>query len=93
MTVMLLRVTSPVFSIDISYCSISPLPNFPSPLSVTDTALSTLIDGLEVIDTTVGSSAAPVDGSSEVSLTLSLPEGLEAVTLAILITLPLSTAG
>ena len=71
----------------------SPLPSFPSPLSVTDTALSTLIDGLEVIDTTVGSLAAPVDGSSEVSLTLSLPEGLEAVTLAILITLPLSTAG
>ena len=92
MTVMLLRVTSPVFSIDISYCSISPLPTFP-PLSVTDTALSTLIDGLEVIDTTVGSLAAAVVGSSELSVTSSLPKGLEAVTLAILITLPLSTAG
>ena len=49
--------------------------------------------GLEVIDTTVGSLAAAVVGSSELSVTSSLPEGLEAVTLAILITLPLSTAG
>ena len=72
MTVTLLRVTSPVFSTEISYCSISPLPNFPSPLSVTDTDLRTLIDGLVVIVTTVGSFAATVVGSSEVSLTLSL---------------------
>ena len=44
----------------------------PSGETVTDTDLRTRIDGLVVIVTTVGSFAAPVVGSSEMSLTLSL---------------------
>ena len=70
----------------------SPLLSLPSPLSVTETDLSTSILGLEGISKIVGSSSAAVLGSSDVDVTLPVCPGLLAVTLATFITLPLSTA-
>ena len=61
--------TFPLFSIEIVYLTVSPMPSDPSPFSITVTNLVTSIPGIGVMLTTVASLAAPVFGSSLVSVT------------------------
>ena len=76
----------------IIYLTISPIPRDPSPFSCTVTVLVTSRSGIGEILTTVGSSAAAVLVSSEISVTSFVSPGLLAVTRALLIILPVLAA-
>ena len=92
LTAILKRLTLPLFSIVIKYLTISPIPRDPSPFSCTVTVLVTSRSGIGEILTTVGSSAAAVLVSSEISVTSFVSPGLLAVTRALLIILPVLAA-
>ena len=80
---MLLKEIFPVFSIEISYLTISPFPITPSPLSVIVTVFVASIPGDDEISTTVGSFVvlpSVSSPSSEVSVTSFVFPGEEAVT-------------
>lgn len=72
-----------MFSIKISYLTISPFPTVPSPLSVIVTVLVASIPGVEEISTIVASSVvlpSVSSPSSDVSVTSLFFPGEEAVT-------------
>ena len=94
-TLKLDRVTLPSLTTEMLYCTTSPFPTTPSPLSVIAAVLVTSIDGVLLIVMSVVSSVvlpSLSSPSSEVSVTLLLCPGLLPVTKTLLLILPVSNA-